>query len=162
NASAERRRRRGRTPHKAPRGRCGVPGAADQPPEAREAPQGRPPARAADVASAPPARRPAREADVAPEPALDLPPSAAAYPIFTAGSSGRPKALSVTQGRLATLLTALRPMLALGPGDRYVSVTTFTFDIALVDMLAPVLAGGCVVIADAEQALDAARQRKLL
>ena len=36
-----------------PGGRRGVPGAEDQPPEAREAPQGRPPARAADAASAP-------------------------------------------------------------------------------------------------------------
>lgn len=95
-------------------------------------------------------------------PGLALPPSASAYTIFTSGSTGRPKAVSVTQGGLATLLNALRPMLALGPRDRYVAVTTFTFDIAMVDLFAPVLAGGCVVIADAEQALDAARQRDLL
>jgi putative hydroxymethylpyrimidine transport system permease protein len=53
-AGAERRavpllRASGTTP---PGGRGGVPGAEDQPPEAREAPQGRPPAREADVASA--------------------------------------------------------------------------------------------------------------
>ena len=53
-------------------------------------------------------------------------------------------------------------MLALGPEDRFVAVSTFAFDIALVELLAPVLAGGCVVIADAEQALDAARLRDLL
>ena len=40
-------------------------------------------------------------------------------------------------------------MLALGPEDRFVAVSTFAFDIALVELLAPVLAGGCVVIADA-------------
>ena len=96
------------------------------------------------------------------EPVLDLPPSATAVTIFTSGSTGRPKAVSVTQGGIATLLNSLRPMLGLGPGDRFVATTTFAFDIALVELLAPVLAGGCVVIADAEQTLDAARQRDLL
>lgn len=96
------------------------------------------------------------------EPVLDPPPSAAAVTIFTSGSTGRPKAVSVTQGGIATLLNAVRPMLALGPEDRFVGVSTFAFDIALVELLAPVLAGGCVVIADADQALDAARLRELL
>ena len=96
------------------------------------------------------------------EPVLDLPPSATAVTIFTSGSTGRPKAVSVTQGGIGTLLNALRPMLALGREDRFVATTTFAFDIALVELLAPVLAGGCVVIADAEQALDAARLRDLL
>ncbi len=96
------------------------------------------------------------------EPVADLPPSAAAVTIFTSGSTGRPKAVSVTQGGIATLLNAVRPMLALGPQDRFVAVATFAFDIALVELLAPVLAGGCVVIADAEQILDAAQLRDLL
>jgi amino acid adenylation domain-containing protein len=96
------------------------------------------------------------------EPVLDLPPSAAAYTIFTSGSTGRPKAVSVTQGGLATLLDAVLPMLALGPGDRFVAVSTFSFDISMLELLAPVLAGACVVIADAEQARDATRQRELL
>ncbi len=96
------------------------------------------------------------------EPRLDLPPSATAVTIFTSGSTGRPKAVSVTQGGIAALLDAVRPILALGPGDRFVAVSTFAFDIALVELLAPVLAGGCVVIADGEQVLDAARLRDLL
>jgi amino acid adenylation domain-containing protein len=96
------------------------------------------------------------------EPVPDLPPSATAVTIFTSGSTGRPKAVSVTQGGIATLLNAVQPLLALGPGDRFVAVSTFAFDIALVELLAPVLAGGCVVIADAEQVRDAARLRELL
>jgi amino acid adenylation domain-containing protein len=96
------------------------------------------------------------------EPVLDLPPSAAAVTIFTSGSTGRPKAVSVTQGGVAALLTAVAPRLALGPGDRFVAVSTFAFDIALTELAAPVLAGGCVVVAAAEQALDAAELRELL
>jgi amino acid adenylation domain-containing protein len=96
------------------------------------------------------------------EPVPGLPPSAVAVTLFTSGSTGRPKAVSVTQGGIATLLAAIRPLLALGPDDRFVAVSTFAFDIALVELLAPVLAGGCVVIADAEQVQDAARLRDLL
>jgi amino acid adenylation domain-containing protein len=93
---------------------------------------------------------------------LDLPPSATAVTLFTSGSTGRPKAVSVTQRGIATLLNALRPMLALGPQDRFVATTTFAFDIALIELLAPVLAGGHVVVAGTEQVLDAARLRDLL
>jgi len=96
------------------------------------------------------------------EPVSDLPPSAVAVTIFTSGSTGRPKAVSVTQGGIATLLDSVGKLLALGPRDRFVAVSTFAFDIALVELLAPVLAGGCVVVADADQVLDAARLRELL
>ena len=93
---------------------------------------------------------------------VDLPPSATAVTIFTSGSTGRPKAVSVPQGAIGAFLAAMAPILALSPDDRLVAVTTFSFDIALLELLAPVLAGGCVVIADAEQARDAARLRELL
>ena len=95
------------------------------------------------------------------EPA-SLPPSAVAVTIFTSGSTGRPKAVSVTQGGAASLLNAVRPMFALGPRDRLAAVATFAFDVALVELVAPVLAGGCVVVADTEQVLDAAQLRDLL
>src|SRR5262249_35736914 len=95
-------------------------------------------------------------------PVPDLPPSAVAVTIFTSGSTGRPKAVSVTQGGIATLLDSVGKLLALGRRDRFVAVSTFAFDIALVELLAPVLAGGCVVVADADQVLDAARLRDLL
>ncbi|HET7017805.1 MAG TPA: amino acid adenylation domain-containing protein [Streptosporangiaceae bacterium] len=95
-------------------------------------------------------------------PLLDLPSSAAAETIFTSGSTGRPKGVNVTQGGIAALLNAVGRKLALGPEDRFLAVSTFAFDIALVELLAPVLAGGCVVIADTDQVLDAARLRELL
>ncbi len=95
-------------------------------------------------------------------PLPEVPPSAVAVTMFTSGSTGRPKAVSVTQGGVAALLEAVRPLLALGPDDRFLAVSTFAFDIALVELLAPVLAGGCVVVASAEQVLDAAELRSLL
>jgi amino acid adenylation domain-containing protein len=96
------------------------------------------------------------------EPVLDLPPSATALTIFTSGSTGRPKAVSVTQGAIAQLLATLWPLYGLGTQDRFVAESTFAFDITVLELLLPVLSGGCVVIADTEQALDAARLRALL
>ena len=92
----------------------------------------------------------------------DLPPTVVAYALFTSGSTGRPKAVEVTHANLGALLDAVRPLLALGPGATMVCVTTFAFDICLVDLLLPVLAGARVVIADADQVVDAARLRRLL
>jgi amino acid adenylation domain-containing protein len=94
-------------------------------------------------------------------PLLDLPPSATAVTLFTSGSTGRPKAVSVTQGGVAALLSAMRPIFPLGPADRMVAVSTFAFDIALVELVAPVLAGGTVLVAGTELR-DAARLRELL
>ncbi|HET6210572.1 MAG TPA: condensation domain-containing protein, partial [Jatrophihabitans sp.] len=96
------------------------------------------------------------------EPLPDLPPSAPAYVLFTSGSTGRPKAVSVTQGALAALLDATRPLFALGPADRMVAVATFAFDIAQLELLAPVLAGARLVVAETEHSVDAALLRRLL
>ena len=93
---------------------------------------------------------------------LELPPSATALTIFTSGSTGRPKAVTVSQGNIAALLDAVQPMYGLGERDRLVAVSTFSFDVAQADLFVPVLAGGRVVVADAEQALDAMRLRQLL
>ena len=96
------------------------------------------------------------------EPLLDLPPSAVAVTIFTSGSTGRPKAVSNSQGGVAAVLAAIEPVFALGPQDRFLAVSTFTFDIALAELIAPLLAGGCSVIAEAWQVLDSARLREII
>ncbi|MFB6392425.1 amino acid adenylation domain-containing protein [Polymorphospora lycopeni] len=95
-------------------------------------------------------------------PPFGLPPEAAAYVLFTSGSTGRPKAVTVTQGAVAHLLHAFREMVPLGPADRVVSVSTFAFDIALLDLLLPLLCGAPVVVAGADDVIDGNRLRRLL
>ncbi len=95
-------------------------------------------------------------------PVPGLPPSAPACLIFTSGSTGRPKAVTVSQGGVGTVLNAVRPMFKLGPQDRFVAVASFAFDIATLELTLPVLAGGCVVVADTEQVHDATELRNLL
>jgi enterobactin synthetase component F len=79
-----------------------------------------------------------------------LTPAAPAYVIFTSGSSGRPKGVVVSNRNLTNLLAALRVELGFCARDRLLAVTTIAFDIATLEIFAPLLAGGCVVIAPRE------------
>ncbi|MBQ1074964.1 amino acid adenylation domain-containing protein [Micromonospora sp. C31] len=103
-------------------------------------------------------------ADERAEPAVPgaVPATAAAYVLFTSGSTGRPKAVTVTQGAVAHLLHAFRGMIPLGPADRVLSVSPFAFDIALLDLLLPLLCGAPVVVAGEDDVIDGNRLRRLL
>lgn len=94
--------------------------------------------------------------------ARSVPGSAPAYMMYTSGSTGQPKAVSVPHRALAALLDAVAPILALRPADRLVAVSSFAFDISLVELLAPLLAGACVVIADSGEVHDPGALRELL
>lgn len=77
-----------------------------------------------------------------------------AYVIHTSGSSGTPKAVQVSHGSLAHLLTSVVDRLPLTGSDTLLAVTTVCFDIAGLELLAPLLAGGRVVVADRSETTD--------
>ncbi|MET7640137.1 amino acid adenylation domain-containing protein [Streptomyces sp. NPDC005438] len=77
-----------------------------------------------------------------------------AYLIFTSGSTGRPKGVVVTRGALANLLAATRDTVPLTPEDRMVAVTTVSFDISVTELFLPLLTGGSVTLATAEEVRD--------
>jgi amino acid adenylation domain-containing protein len=107
------------------------------------------------------AGRPETPADgpVAPR---EVPQAAAANVLFTSGSTGRPKAVTITHGSLAHHLRAFREMVPLDPSDRVAAVTSFGFDISILDLLLPLLAGAQVIVADADQARDGGLLRRML
>ncbi|HET8680456.1 MAG TPA: amino acid adenylation domain-containing protein, partial [Micromonosporaceae bacterium] len=93
---------------------------------------------------------------------LPVPPEALAYTIFTSGSTGRPKGVGVPRGAVDTLLRAFRSAVGLDASDRLVAVTTLSFDIAVLELLLPLVCGAQVVVADAATAGDGAALRQLL
>ncbi|MGC9382630.1 amino acid adenylation domain-containing protein, partial [Streptomyces sp. MH13] len=101
------------------------------------------------------------EADVTAPPAA-VHGSAAAYVIFTSGSTGRPKGVVVPRSGLANLLLDMAGRTGLGAGDRLLAVTTLGFDIANLELLAPLVAGAAVVVAGPDETRDPARLRRLL
>ncbi|POX64492.1 hypothetical protein C3492_05520 [Streptomyces sp. Ru62] len=85
-----------------------------------------------------------------------LHPSHPAYVIYTSGSTGRPKGVVVPHRGLLNFLAAIEERTALSPKDRLLAVTTVAFDIHVLELFAPLLAGACVVLADRAAVRDPA------
>lgn len=63
------------------------------------------------------------------------------YIIFTSGSTGVPKGGMVEEDVLAQRMGALTPLLPDGQTVKFVLNTSISFDISLVELLCPLLAG---------------------
>ena len=94
--------------------------------------------------------------------ALTADPSQAAYAIYTSGSTGTPKGVVISQQALVNLLCAVIKSPGIHPADTLAAVTTLSFDIAGLELFAPLLAGARVVIASKDEAQDGFHLRELL
>ena len=90
-----------------------------------------------------------------------VPADALAYTVFTSGSAG-PMGVDITRRALANVLAVGQRDLGLGPGDRFVAVTTTAFDLALLELLLPLVCGTHLVIAATEDIREASRLRSLI
>ncbi|MEV4892005.1 amino acid adenylation domain-containing protein [Nonomuraea sp. NPDC055795] len=78
-----------------------------------------------------------------------------AYVIYTSGSTGRPKGVEITHRSLVNLLEAMADEVGLGHGDVLAAVTSISFDIAGLELYAPLIRGARVVLVPRERAADA-------
>ncbi|MFF9897703.1 amino acid adenylation domain-containing protein [Streptomyces longispororuber] len=69
-----------------------------------------------------------------------------AYLVFTSGSTGRPKGVAVTHGQLATHLAQISGAFGLGARDRVMVFGSFSFDVSVEQLFAPLARGGAAVI----------------
>jgi len=74
-----------------------------------------------------------------------------AYVIYTSGSTGTPKGVEITHRSLVNLLLAMRQKPGLEAQDVLLAVTTFSFDIAGLELLLPLIRGARVVLATTAQ-----------
>ena len=81
-----------------------------------------------------------------------LHPDMRAYVIFTSGSTGIPKGVEVAHGSVVNLLKSAEKLLEVGPEDRLFAITTLAFDISVLELWLPLVAGGTVIIASQEVA----------
>ncbi|MFD7666826.1 amino acid adenylation domain-containing protein [Streptomyces sp. NPDC059788] len=84
-----------------------------------------------------------------------------AYVIYTSGSTGTPKGV-VCPHRGPVRLVKNTDYLQLGPDDRLLATTALTFDISCLELFAPLLNGGCLVLPDPEALLSADALEDLL
>jgi amino acid adenylation domain-containing protein len=93
---------------------------------------------------------------------VPVPAGALAYIIFTSGSTGQPKGVGIGHRAVANLLASFRRVLKLGSDDRFVAVTTLSFDIALLELLLPLASDADLVIATADETREPDRLRSLI
>jgi amino acid adenylation domain-containing protein len=93
----------------------------------------------------------------APAPAAPWPaagPEAPAYLLYTSGSTGRPKGVLIPHRAVLSLASWFVPRCDMGPEDRCGAYCSFGFDISIIELLVPLLAGAAVVIAPEEARRD--------
>lgn len=96
------------------------------------------------------------EAEIAAGAATDFPArhGERAYVIYTSGSTGRPKGVENSHRALANFICSMMKTPGVSAEDRLLAVTTLSFDISILELFAPLAAGGNVIIASAEEAAD--------
>jgi amino acid adenylation domain-containing protein len=87
---------------------------------------------------------------------------ALAYIIYTSGSTGKPKGVEIPHRAAVNFLRSMQSKPGLTGKDRLLAVTTLSFDISLLEMFLPLLAGATVVIAGSDDVKDGRRLANLL
>lgn len=85
-----------------------------------------------------------------------------AYVIYTSGSTGKPKGVEIPHRAAVNFLRSMEKEPGFKAEDRLLAVTTLSFDISLLELFLPLLCGGSLVIASAEDVKDGRRLAKLL
>ncbi|HEX7047613.1 MAG TPA: amino acid adenylation domain-containing protein [Gammaproteobacteria bacterium] len=80
-----------------------------------------------------------------------------AYVIYTSGSTGKPKGVVVPHRTVANFLNAMRDVLQPNDDDRFLALTTLSFDIAVLELWLPLVCGARTLIAPREVSRDGVR-----
>jgi amino acid adenylation domain-containing protein len=85
-----------------------------------------------------------------------------AYMMYTSGSTGRPKGVLIPHAAVVNCLTAMRQAPGLTDANVLLAITTLSFDIAILELLLPLLVGAKLIIAGEGVAADARQLMRLL
>lgn len=85
-----------------------------------------------------------------------------AYIMYTSGSTGRPKGVMIPHRALTNFLLSVARAPGMSREDRLLAVTTYSFDIAGLELFLPLIVGGQCHIADAGTVQNAERLKQLL
>jgi len=83
-----------------------------------------------------------------------LSPDTPAYIMFTSGSTGKPKGVVISHRALLTFLQGSIDRLGLDASTRWLLITTMAFDIAMLEIFAPLWVGGCAVLTSSDEYRD--------
>jgi amino acid adenylation domain-containing protein len=87
-------------------------------------------------------------------PAPDATPDDLAYVLYTSGTTGEPKGVMISHRSVANVVADCNARFGMGPADRFIAVSAFTFDLSVYDVFGALSAGAALVLPDAERATD--------
>jgi amino acid adenylation domain-containing protein len=85
---------------------------------------------------------------------VEVKPEAIVYVLYTSGSTGKPKGVPITHKNLVNLLYSVLDKPGIKETDTLISITTISFDIAMVELFAPLLKGAKLILTNEETAKD--------
>ncbi|WP_281322348.1 amino acid adenylation domain-containing protein [Flavobacterium aestivum] len=77
-----------------------------------------------------------------------------AYIIYTSGSTGNPKGVEIGHGSLINFLTSMQQKPGVKTNDVFFSVTTYSFDISILEFFAPLISGATLYVANQDVLSD--------
>lgn len=85
---------------------------------------------------------------------VDISLESSCYILFTSGSTGKPKGVEVSHGNVLNFLISMAKKPGLLKEDKFLSVTTFSFDISVLELFLPLITGASVYLANEDEVLD--------
>ncbi|NRA27875.1 MAG: amino acid adenylation domain-containing protein [Opitutales bacterium] len=79
-----------------------------------------------------------------------------AYLIYTSGSTGRPKGTMISHAAIINRLQWMQEAFNIGPGDRILQKTPYSFDVSVWEFFWPFMTGATLVLAEPEKHKDPA------
>jgi amino acid adenylation domain-containing protein len=89
-------------------------------------------------------------------------PDDVAYVIYTSGSTGGPKGVVIPHRAAAAMLHAYRTRFGLAAGDRWIALTTLSFDPSVLEIFGTLGTGGCLFVPSRADVTDGTRLRQVL
>ncbi len=77
-----------------------------------------------------------------------------AYLIYTSGTTGIPKGVEITHNALTNFLVSMRRCPGIDATDKILAITSYTFDISILELLGPLFSGASVILANDNEIKD--------
>ncbi|PWY91675.1 amino acid adenylation [Aspergillus sclerotioniger CBS 115572] len=81
-------------------------------------------------------------------------PHHALYVVFTSGSTGKPKGVIIENGSFLTMAVSFMQKTGFGPHSRMLQLSSYAFDVSMLEFMAPLIAGACLCIPSTAERKD--------